>query len=57
MFLLQAVEKTTHKELRALYSSPDIIRLTELRRLKLAMLISCIGERRGAYRDLVGKPE
>jgi hypothetical protein len=47
-----------HKEeLYALCSSPDIIRVIKSRRLRWAEHVACMGERRGAYRALVGKPE
>jgi hypothetical protein len=46
-----------NKELYALYSSPDIIWVIKSRRLKWAGHVTCMGERRGAYRALVGKPE
>jgi hypothetical protein len=46
-----------NKELYALYSSPNIIRLIKSRRLRWAEHVARMGERSGAYRDLVGKPE
>jgi hypothetical protein len=46
-----------NKELYALYSSPNSIRVMKSRRLRWAGHVARIGERRGAYRDLVGKPE
>jgi hypothetical protein len=46
-----------NKELYALYSSPNIIRVIKSRRLKWAGHVTRMGERRGAYRALVGKPE
>jgi hypothetical protein len=46
-----------NKELYALYSSPNIIRVIKSRRLKWAGLVACMGERRGAYRVLMEKPE
>jgi hypothetical protein len=46
-----------NKELYALYSSPNIIRVIKSRRLRWAGLVTRMGERRGAYRALVGKPE
>jgi hypothetical protein len=46
-----------NKELYALYSSPNIIRVIKPRRLRWAGLVARMGERRGAYRALVGKPE
>jgi hypothetical protein len=46
-----------NKELYALYSSPNIIRMIKSRRLRWAEHVARIGERRGAYRALAGKPE
>jgi hypothetical protein len=46
-----------NKELHALYSSPNIIRVIKSRRLRWAGHVARMGERRGAYRALVGKPE
>jgi hypothetical protein len=46
-----------NKELYAVYSSPNIIRVIKSRRLRWAGHVARMGERRGAYRDLVGKPE
>jgi hypothetical protein len=46
-----------NKELYALYSSPNIIRVIKLRRLRWAGHVVHMGERRGAYRALVGKSE
>jgi hypothetical protein len=45
-----------NKELYALYSSPDIIQVIKSRRLRWAGHVARMGERRGAYRALVGKP-
>ena len=45
------------EELYALYSSPAITRLIKSRRLRWAGHVACMGERIGAYRVLVGKPE
>jgi hypothetical protein len=45
-----------NKGLYALYSS-DIIRMIKSRRLRWAGHTARMGERRGAYRVLVGKPE
>jgi hypothetical protein len=41
----------------ALYSAPNIIRVIKSRRLRWAGHIACMGEKRGAYRVLVGKPD
>jgi hypothetical protein len=46
-----------NKELYALYSSPNIIRVIKPRRLRWAGHVARMGERRSAYRALVGKPE
>jgi hypothetical protein len=46
-----------NKELCALYSSPNIIRVIKSRRLRWAGRVTRIGERRDAYRALVGKPK
>jgi hypothetical protein len=46
-----------NKELYALYSSPNIIRVIKTRRLRWARHVARMGARRGAYRVLVGKPE
>jgi hypothetical protein len=46
-----------NKELYALYSSPNIIRVIKSRRLRWAGHVARLGERRGAYRALVGKPD
>jgi hypothetical protein len=46
-----------NEELYALYSSPNIIRVTKSRRLRWAGHVARMGERRSVYRDLVGKPE
>ncbi|KAJ4434691.1 hypothetical protein ANN_23259 [Periplaneta americana] len=49
--------KLHNTELRALYSSPDIIRNIKSRRLSWAGHVACMGESRNAYRVLVGRPE
>jgi hypothetical protein len=46
-----------NKELYALYSSPNIIRVMKPRRLRWTGHVARMGERRSAYRALVGKPE
>jgi hypothetical protein len=46
-----------NKELHALYSLPNIFRVIKSRRLRWAGHVARMGERRGAYRALVGKPE
>jgi len=44
-------------ELTDLYSSPNIVRVITSRRMRWAGHVVCIGEGRGVYRVLVGKPE
>jgi hypothetical protein len=43
-----------NKEVYALYSSPNIIRVMKSRRLRWAGHVARMGERRDAYRALVG---
>jgi hypothetical protein len=40
-----------------LYSLPSIIRIIKSRRMRWAVHVARIGEKRNAYRLLVGKPE
>jgi hypothetical protein len=49
--------KLHKEELRDLYSSPSIIRIIKSRRIKWAGHVARMGEKRNAYRLLVGKPE
>ena len=46
-----------NEELNDLYSSPNIARLIKSRRMRWAGHVARMGEERGAYRVLVGKPE
>jgi len=46
-----------NEELNDLYSSPNILRVIKSRRMRWAGHVVCMGEERGAYRVLVGKPE
>jgi hypothetical protein len=46
-----------NKELYAMYSSANIIRVIKSRRLRWAGHVARMGEKRGAYRILMGKPE
>jgi len=47
-----------HKvELNDLYSSPNIVRVIKSRRMRWAWHVARMGEERGVYRFLVGKPE
>jgi hypothetical protein len=49
--------KQHNKELRDLYSSPSKIRIIRYRRMRWAGHVARVGERRNAYRLLVGKSE
>jgi hypothetical protein len=49
--------KQHNEQLRDLYSSPSIIRIIKTRRMKWAGHVARMGEKRNAYRLLVGKPE
>jgi hypothetical protein len=49
--------KLHNEELRDLYSSPSIIRIIKSRRSRWAVHVARMGEKRNAYRLLVGKPE
>jgi hypothetical protein len=51
------VEKLHNEELNDLYSSPDIIRMIQIRKNEMGRVCSMYGERGGAYRILVGRPE
>ena len=42
---------------RDLYSSPNIVRVIKSRRMRWAGHVARMGEERGEYRILVGKPE
>ena len=46
-----------HNELNDLYSSPSIVRVIKSRRMSWAGHVARMGERRGVYKVLVGKPE
>ena len=46
-----------NEELNDLYSSPSIVRVIKWRRMRWAGYVARMGEERGVYRVLVGKPE
>jgi len=46
-----------NEELNDLYPSPNIVRVIKSRRMRWAGHVARMGEERGAYRVLVGKPE
>jgi hypothetical protein len=49
--------KSHNDELHSLYSSPNIVRVIKSRRMRWARHVARMGEGRGVYRVLVGKPE
>ena len=49
--------KLHNEELNDLYSSPSIVRVIKSRRIRWAVHVARMGERRDVYRVLVGKPE
>jgi hypothetical protein len=49
--------KLHNEELRNLYYSPNIIRMIKSRRMRRAGHVARMGEKRNAYRILMGKPE
>jgi hypothetical protein len=49
--------KLHNDELHSLYSSPNIVRLNKSRRMRWAGHVARMGEGRGIYRFLVGRPE
>jgi hypothetical protein len=49
--------KLHNEELNDLYSSPNIIRIIKSRRMGWAGHVARMGEKRGAHRILVGRPE
>jgi hypothetical protein len=49
--------KLHNDELYSLYSSPNIVRVIKSRRMRWAGHVARMGEGRGVYRILVGRPE
>jgi hypothetical protein len=49
--------KLHNDEIHSLYSSPNIVRVIKSRRIRWAGHVTRIGEGRGVYRVLVGRPE
>jgi hypothetical protein len=50
-------KKLHNKELHGLYSSPSIVRVIKARRMRWARHVMRMGEVRGTYNILVGRPE
>jgi hypothetical protein len=53
----EAWSKLHNEELRDFYSSPSIIRIIKSRRMRWTGHVARMGEKRSAYRLLVGKPD
>jgi len=51
------LRKLHNEELNDLYSSPNVVRVIISRRVRWTGQVARLGERRGVYRVLVGKPE
>jgi len=49
--------KVHNKKLNNLYSSPNILRVIKSRRMRWTGHVARMGEKRGVYRILIGKPE
>jgi hypothetical protein len=49
--------KLHNDELHSLYSSPNVFRVIKSKRMRWAGHVARIGEGRGVYRVLVGRPE
>jgi hypothetical protein len=49
--------KLRNEELNDLYSLPNIVRMVKSRRMRWAEHVTRMGEVKGVYRALVGKPE
>jgi len=49
--------KLHNEELNDLFPSPSNVRVIKSRKMRWAGLVARMGERRGIYRFLVGKPE
>ena len=49
--------KVHNEELNDLYCSPNIVRVIKSRRMRWEGHVAHMGERRGVYRVLVGKPD
>jgi hypothetical protein len=51
------LRKLHNEELNGLYSVYNIVRVIKSRRMRWAGHVACMGEGRGVYRVLLGKPE
>jgi len=57
VFENMVLRRLHNEELNDLYSSPNIVRVIKSRRMRWAGHVACMGEERGVYMVLVGKPE
>jgi hypothetical protein len=57
MYLVHVWRRIRNKQLYALYSSPNIIRMIKSRNLRRAGHVARMGQVRGAYRVLVRQPD
>jgi hypothetical protein len=55
--IIEVWRKLHNEKLRNLYSTPSIIKMIKSRRIRWAGRTACMGEKRHAYRILLGKPE
>jgi hypothetical protein len=53
----EVIGKLHNEELNNLYSSPNIVQVIKSRRMRWAGHVAHMGEGRGVYRVLVGRPE
>jgi hypothetical protein len=49
--------KLHNDEIHSLYSSPNIVRVSKSRRMRWAEHVARMGEGKGVYRVLIGRPE
>ena len=54
---MRVLENMYIAELNDLYASPNTVRAIKSRRMRWAEHVARMGERRGVYRVLMGKPE
>jgi hypothetical protein len=57
MAKLKKYKSPGNEELSDLYSLPSIFRIIKLRRMRWVGYVGPVGEKRNAYRLLMGKPE
>jgi len=57
LITVSALRRLINEELNDLYSSPNIVWVIKSRRMRWAGHVARMGEERGVYRVLVGKPE